>query len=390
MKKTFSLLLCLVLVISACLVSAAEGEEKYYALKSLRASAELMGADITLTLDAIGAATLSEGGYSYNGSYSKTDEGFTFAIVPMEGYYIAFAGYLQDGMLVCENMVSDGVDYIFKAPENSVAGDYVLSDLDMPASSVGYSGDIYSALFNADGTCTVVGIDGTYTETADGFTVTLSDGSNSFDYTGVESDGVLLFANFLGSGADWKFVPAEKPVVRTVEEVLASESAAIYADITIAGYENVITIQLCPDEAPLTVENFVTLAKSGFYDGLTFHRIMEGFMMQGGDPLGNGTGGSENTIKGEFSANGVTNPLSHVRGAVSMARSSDMNSASSQFFIVHADSTFLDGNYAVFGYVVSGLDVVDAVCTSAEPTDSNGTIPAEQQPVITSIVIREA
>ena len=146
-----------------------------------------------------------------------------------------------------------------------------------------------------------------------------------------------------------------------------------------------ITIELKPEEAPITVANFKKLVNEGFYDGLTFHRIMEGFMMQGGDPLGNGTGGSEEEIKGEFSSNGVDNPLSHTRGAVSMARSMMPNSASSQFFIVHEDSTFLDGEYAVFGYVTEGLEVVDKVCITAKPTDNNGTIPADKQLVITSI-----
>ena len=159
-------------------------------------------------------------------------------------------------------------------------------------------------------------------------------------------------------------------------------------DLEIQDY-GTITMELGGSAAPETVENFVTLAKEGFYDGLTFHRIIEGFMMQGGDPLGNGTGGSDKTIKGEFSANGVTNNLSHTRGAVSMARSSAYDSASSQFFIVHEDSTFLDGQYAVFGYVTEGMDVVDAVCESAQPTDDNGTIEADQQPVITSVTVRE-
>ncbi len=161
-----------------------------------------------------------------------------------------------------------------------------------------------------------------------------------------------------------------------------------YADIVIADY-GTITVELDGEAAPITVENFVSLAKDGFYDGLTFHRIMEGFMMQGGDPEGNGTGGSETKIKGEFSENGVKNDLSHTRGAISMARAKDMNSASSQFFIVHQDSTFLDGSYAAFGYVTEGMDVVDAICEAAQPVDNNGTIPAEKQPVITSITIRE-
>ena len=143
--------------------------------------------------------------------------------------------------------------------------------------------------------------------------------------------------------------------------------------------------ELYPEKAPNTVNNFISLANKGFYDGLTFHRIIAGFMMQGGDPNGNGTGGSENTIKGEFSSNGVENTLSHTRGAISMARSQNPDSASSQFFICHADSAFLDGQYACFGYVTEGMDVVDDVCEAAQPTDGNGTIPADQQPVITAI-----
>lgn len=166
------------------------------------------------------------------------------------------------------------------------------------------------------------------------------------------------------------------------------ETLTYYADIEIADY-GTITVELDPEAAPITAANFVSLAQSGFYDGLTFHRIMEGFMMQGGDPNGDGTGGSENTIVGEFSDNGYENSLSHTRGAISMARSGDdYDSASSQFFIVQEDSTYLDGQYAVFGYVTEGLEVVDAVCEAAEPTDDNGTIEADAQPVITSITIR--
>ena len=161
-----------------------------------------------------------------------------------------------------------------------------------------------------------------------------------------------------------------------------------HAEIEIQDY-GTITVELDGDAAPITVQNFMDLANAGFYDGLTFHRIISGFMMQGGDPNGNGTGGSENTIKGEFSANGVENPLSHTRGAISMARAQDPDSASSQFFICHADSTFLDGQYACFGYVTDGMDVVDAVCEAAQPTDDNGTISADQQPVITAIRITD-
>ena len=160
------------------------------------------------------------------------------------------------------------------------------------------------------------------------------------------------------------------------------------AVIDIADY-GAITLELDGDSAPLTVANFVKLAKDGFYDGLTFHRIMDGFMMQGGDPNGNGTGGSDETIPGEFSANGCDNPISHTRGTISMARAQDPNSASSQFFICQADSTFLDGSYAAFGRVTDGMDVVDAICADAQPTDDNGTIPPEAQPVINSATIQD-
>ncbi|MCM1187038.1 MAG: peptidylprolyl isomerase [Lachnoclostridium sp.] len=148
-----------------------------------------------------------------------------------------------------------------------------------------------------------------------------------------------------------------------------------------------IAVELDADSAPITVTNFVNLAKSGFYDGLTFHRIIEGFMMQGGDPNGDGTGGSENKIKGEFANNGVENPLSHVRGAISMARSQIKDSASSQFFIVHEDSLFLDGDYAVFGYVTEGMEIVDDICSNATGQDENGILPVGNRPVIESIEV---
>lgn len=161
-----------------------------------------------------------------------------------------------------------------------------------------------------------------------------------------------------------------------------------YAEIEVEDY-GTISLELDADTAPITVTNFVNLAKDGFYDGLTFHRIIDGFMIQGGDPLGNGTGGSDETIKGEFSDNGVENDISHVRGTISMARSSDPDSASSQFFIVHQDSTYLDGQYAAFGHVTDGMDVVDAICEDTPVQDNNGTVAADDQPVITSITISE-
>lgn len=184
-------------------------------------------------------------------------------------------------------------------------------------------------------------------------------------------------------------VPAETETLletTQTEDVSPEESKSYTAEINIQDY-GTIRIALDAEAAPATVENFVSLAESGFYNGLTFHRIIEGFMMQGGDPNGDGTGGSEKTIVGEFSANGYDNPLSHTRGTISMARSNDYNSGSSQFFIVHEDSIYLDGQYAAFGYVTDGMEIVDAICKAAEPTDSNGSIAKYKQPVITSITI---
>ena len=123
----------------------------------------------------------------------------------------------------------------------------------------------------------------------------------------------------------------------------------------------IIKIELDETAAPLTVANFKKLVANGFYDGLTFHRVIPGFMIQGGDPLGNGMGGADETIKGEFAQNGVKNPIRHVRGVISMARAYDPNSASSQFFIMHADAPHLDGAYAAFGHVIEGMDAVDEI-----------------------------
>lgn len=132
----------------------------------------------------------------------------------------------------------------------------------------------------------------------------------------------------------------------------------------------IMRLELYPDIAPITVENFLDLVNDGFYDGLIFHRVINNFMIQGGDPTGTGMGGSENTIKGEFAQNGVKNDLSHTRGVISMARSQSYDSASSQFFIVHQDSTYLDRSYAAFGKMVDGYDVLDEIATT--PTDSSG------------------
>lgn len=158
-----------------------------------------------------------------------------------------------------------------------------------------------------------------------------------------------------------------------------------YVEITVKDYGK-IDLELDADVVPITVTNFINLVNDKFYDGLTFHRIIDGFMVQGGDPLGNGTGGSSKTIKGEFSDNGISNSISHVRGVISMARSNSYDSASSQFFIVHEDSTFLDGKYAAFGKVTSGMDVVDEL-VKVKVEDNNGTVSKENQPVIESIKI---
>lgn len=184
----------------------------------------------------------------------------------------------------------------------------------------------------------------------------------------------------------------DKPDTANAEDTTDAEadhellSGLHHVEIEVQDY-GTIALELDADTAPISVTNFVDLAKDGFYDGLTFHRIIDGFMIQGGDPLGNGTGGSEANIKGEFSDNGVKNDISHVRGVISMARAMDPDSASSQFFIVHEDSTFLDGQYAAFGHVTEGMEIVDQICADTPVQDNNGTVSAADQPVITAITV---
>ena len=194
--------------------------------------------------------------------------------------------------------------------------------------------------------------------------------------------GIIVAAALLLTGVILlilKQTDGETPVTPT-------ECGDYIAEIVIKDY-GTITVELDGSAAPITVRNFVELAESGYYDGKTFHRIIYGFMMQGGAANTNGGGGSGKTIKGEFTANGVDNPLRHTRGAISMARAEDPNSASSQFFIVHTteQSTHLDGKYACFGYVTSGMEIVDTICASAMPINGNGLIAAEEQPVIETI-----
>ena len=154
-----------------------------------------------------------------------------------------------------------------------------------------------------------------------------------------------------------------------ITKVTPSDTDTDFVLLNIENYGQIL-IHLCPDAAPKTVENFKKLVSEGFYDGLTFHRVIEGFMIQGGDPSGDGTGGSEDKIEGEFSANGYDNPLSHTRGVVSMARlGHDYNSATSQFFICHDDFLSGDGQYASFGYVAYGIATVDAIAKVS--TDAN-------------------
>ena len=170
------------------------------------------------------------------------------------------------------------------------------------------------------------------------------------------------------------------------EEKDMYSSGIHHATIKINNY-GTIKLELDGDTAPITVSNFAKLVNEGFYNGLTFHRIIDGFMIQGGDPLGNGTGGSSENIKGEFSANGVKNNISHKRGVISMARSSAYNSASSQFFIVHEDSKFLDGQYAAFGKVTEGIEIVDEICKNTQVEDNNGTVLKANQPIIDEITM---
>lgn len=188
------------------------------------------------------------------------------------------------------------------------------------------------------------------------------------------------------NGSPETAVSTEAPKTEGTEQEGDTLTGKHHVEIKIKDY-GTVSVELDADTAPISVSNFISLAQDGFYDGLTFHRIISGFMIQGGDPEGNGMGGSEQTIKGEFSANGVENNLKHVRGTISMARSQDYDSASSQFFIMHQDAESLDGQYAAFGTVTDGMDIVDKICEDTPVTDDNGTVEAKNQPVIKKIKV---
>ncbi len=171
------------------------------------------------------------------------------------------------------------------------------------------------------------------------------------------------------------------------DEIPEPEQDYYYVSLEVADYGTII-LELDSEAAPISVMNFVGLVEDGFYDGLTFHRIMSNFMIQGGDPKANGTGSSSTTIKGEFSGNGWDNPISHERGVISMARGDGVNSASCQFFICNADATYLDGSYAAFGRVIEGMDVVDAITADKSGLPNASTaLDKSSQPVITRATV---
>ena len=176
----------------------------------------------------------------------------------------------------------------------------------------------------------------------------------------------------------------EENVIETSELDEAMPSEIVHAELSIENY-GVIKLELYPDIAPQTVENFVKLAKDGFYDGNRFHRIIDGFMIQGGRDLS----GTVEKIKGEFSSNGFENKLKHTKGVISMARASDPDSASSQFFIMVGDADWLDGEYAAFGKVTEGYEIAEKIAKDARPIDNNGTIAEYEQPVIEYIRITD-
>lgn len=211
---------------------------------------------------------------------------------------------------------------------------------------------------------------------------TLENGTNGALSNG---DEITIKAKYSKSKAKDLGLTIKNPTKKVKVSGLKDLLTGYYdCEIKVKNYGS-IKLKLDANIAPITVSNFVGLANDGFYNGLTFHRIIKGFMIQGGDPNGDGTGGSKQTINGEFTANGVDNPLKHTRGVISMARSQSNDSASSQFFIMHEDTPSLDGEYAAFGCAYSGMDIVDKICDDVKTEDSNGTVSKKNQPVIESI-----
>lgn len=189
---------------------------------------------------------------------------------------------------------------------------------------------------------------------------------------------LLIFTGFTACNSDKNNDDANNPAVETI-------SGLHHVEMVIKDY-GTVKLELNADEAPITVENFLSLAESGFYDGVPFHRLDKDFVLQGGDPDGDGYGGSDNPIKGEFESNGVQNNIKHKRGVISMARTQDYNSASSQFFICLDDTTagILDGNYAAFGYITEGMEVIDEICNTTPESDK---LPKAEQPIIETIKV---
>lgn len=198
--------------------------------------------------------------------------------------------------------------------------------------------------------------------------------------------GAIIFSMILGDKNDKG--NAADPNYGGNKEVMNLVSGKHYALISVKGYGK-IKLELDADIAPITVTNFLDLINEKFYDGLTFHRIMDGFMIQGGGYDENGDRKLAKSIEGEFAENGIENTISHKRGVISMARAKGSNTASSEFFITQADSLHLDGKYAAFGYVIEGMDVVDKIAKKAKPTDDNGSIEVKDRPVIEYIKVVE-
>lgn len=196
------------------------------------------------------------------------------------------------------------------------------------------------------------------------------------------ADGTQSSANSSAEGDNDQYTYVQENIKEFSADELLSGKHHVEMDM---GDMGVIKLELDADQAPVSVTNFIQLSEQGFYNGLTFHRVLTGSLIQGGDPAGNGTGGPGYRIKGEFAENGVQNNISHVRGAISMARTQDYDGGGCQFFIMSSDCTAYDGQYAAFGNVTEGVEIVDKICNETEVSDWNGTVEPENQPVIKEI-----